>query len=294
MFKLLVIDLLISLFIYLLSSLLKLKEKMCLVVLSMIMPIIGAVIVVFYIVFKKIAHDRSKETMEAMIYKNEENLLNNYSDSNISIIPIKDALVLNEKSVKRRLIIHAIKDNPQEYVLVAKEALIDNDTETSHYAASVLSHLASKLPEAVKEDEDNYLRSGKDGEAGVKYYKSLKAYIDSKIDDNSLTEEYEEKYILLLKELIAKESEECYYKDLVNILIKRKRYDEAEKYIAIFKNRYRKLDEPYIAGLKLAYHMKDFNYLKNELDALRKSDIHIQGENLKLMRYWINEVDYEK
>lgn len=294
MFKLLVIDLLISLFIYLLSSLLKLKEKVYLVLLSIIMPVIGAAVAIFYMVFKKTVGDRSKETIEAMMYKDEENLLNNYSDSNISIIPIKDALVLNEKSVKRKLIIHAIKDNPQEYVLAAKEALNDNDTETSHYAASVLSHLASKLPEAVKEDEDNYLRSSKDGEAAVKYYKSLKAYIDSKIDDNSLIEEYEEKYILLLKELIAKEYEECYYKDLVDILIRRKRYDEAEKYIAIFKNKYRELEDPYIAGLKLAYHMKDFNYLKKELDALKKSDIHIQGENLKLMRYWINEVDYEK
>lgn len=294
MFKLVVINLLISLFIYLLSSLLKLKEKTCLAIMSIIMPMIGAVVAIFYLLFKKIVEDRSRETMEAMIYKDEENLLKNYSDSNIAIIPIKDALVLNEKSVKRRLIIHAIKDNPQEYVIAAKKALNDNDTETSHYAASALSHLASKLPEAVREGEDNYLRTGKDVEAGFRYYKALKDYIDSKIDDNSLMKEYEEKYLLLLKELIEKDSVECYYNDLIDLLIKRKSYSEAEKYIFIFKNKYRKLDAPYIAALKLAYHKRDFNNLKNELNTLRKSDIHIQGENLKLMRYWINEVDYEK
>ncbi len=294
MFKLVIINLLITLFIYLLSSLFELKEKMCLVLLSIIIPIIGGTVAIFYIVFKKYGHDKSEEIMETMMYKEEYNLFNNYSDNNISIIPIKDALVLNEKSVKRRLIIHAIKDNPKEYVLATKEALNDNDTGTSHYAASVLTYLASKLPEDVKENEDNYLKSNKDIKAGLKYYKSLKVYIDSKIDNTYLMEEYEEKYILLLKELIEKDSAECYYKDLIDILIKRKKYNEAENYISIFKNIYKKLDEPYITALKLAYNMKDFSYLKSELDALIKSDIHIQGENLKLVRYWINEVGYEK
>lgn len=260
-------------------------------ILSIVVPVVGAIISICYILFKNIAEDKSEDTRAWMCQQDEANLLYNYSNSDIAIVPIKDALVLNEKEIKRKLLIHAIKDDGKEYIMAAKEALNDEDTETSHYAASVLTHFASQMPEEIKENEDEYIKSNKEIKAAIKYYESLKVYLKSNINEKMFINEYEEKYIDILKELVkSEESLEIYYRDILEILIKQRRFKEAEEYLKDYKNKYRYLDEPYIISLKLAYIKKDYAVFNKELEFLKKSDIKIKGENLEIIRYWTNEV----
>ena len=62
-----------------------------------------------------------------------------------NIVPLEEALIINENNTKRRMMLDALYDDPLKYLDVLLVASHNEDVETAHYATTTLSHSQKKF-----------------------------------------------------------------------------------------------------------------------------------------------------
>lgn len=295
MLKFLVFNLIISL---LFALYLYKKEKTTAYIKFFIMfllPLVGIVLFLIFEVYTKLF----KETDADKISMGDEKDLDFISllltksnvDKELNLIPIEDALILNDNATKRSLIIDALKGDTYKYIGFLKKALKDSDTETSHYAATAVTEIKGKLMLSLQELEARYEKSNGDVEYLKVYSDVLRKYILSGLLDEKTVRKNMFLYSKLLGRILEVSDDiECYIDEKVNYDIKLKKYDEAEKYCLIYKEQFYKSERPYLLLLKLYYTKKDKKRFDEIISELRKSNVKIQQYSLRVLRFWLEGV----
>lgn len=76
-----------------------------------------------------------------MIYKN---IFQAVSDTDKKIVPLEEALLINEPGVRRELIMDVLNDDPEEYMDLLKQARMNEDVEVVHYAITAMVELSKE------------------------------------------------------------------------------------------------------------------------------------------------------
>lgn len=72
------------------------------------------------------------------IYKN---MFPAMEENDRDVVPLEEALLLNDSSRRRELIMNVLNDNPGEYVELLKQARMNEDVEVVHYAITAMVEL---------------------------------------------------------------------------------------------------------------------------------------------------------
>lgn len=92
---------------------------------------------------------------DVLIAKDQENLLiNAEEDKERNLIPIEDALLINDKDDARALFLDVIKRDPKKSLYSISLALDSEDSELSHYAASIIQAELDKTRKIIQEHGD--------------------------------------------------------------------------------------------------------------------------------------------
>lgn len=292
MLKLYVINFIISLLILIVMKIFRIKSSYANFLLMITIPFIGIIYILSIFIFKTfIKSDDGKNAIEKENeYDKDISLLIREAElkNKRDLVPIEDALNLNTHTVKRNLVIEMLKEDPYKYLEFLLKALRDEDSETSHYAATAITQLKSKLTIAMQSMEIEYDKNQNNKYISDRYIKSIKDSIDSKLMDEKenlrLTYSYK---IALEKHIKNIEVKESYLNELIKIYIQIKDYDKAiyfsHKYIKTFKNTYK----PYMFLLEVYYNLDDKKNFDLILDSLRNSNIKLDKDALDIIRFWI-------
>ena len=288
----LVVNLLVSVVLFVLCKLFKVKETSLLFFLCILMPGLGLGITVVYLLFRLLMKDNGREEIKQILKERENDLSQINADMNkkVDIIPIKDALALNKVDIKRSLMIHALKDNAYEYVQITKELLGDDDTEIAHYAASSLTDINAKLMVLVQKSEAVYRKYPNDMELAKDYLKSVDNYLESGLIDDRDRKRFQYDYLNTLEKVVAyEEASEDMLKKLINICLELGEINRAKTNCNTYFEKYPNSATPYILKAKIAYKSSDIEALQRAIKVLSESDILVTGEELKILRYWLKE-----
>lgn len=292
MLKLYVINFIISLLILIVMKIFRIKSSYANFLLMITIPFIGIIYILSIFIFKTfIKSDDGKNAIEKENeYDKDISLLIREAElkNKRDLVPIEDALNLNTHTVKRNLVIEMLKEDPYKYLEFLLKALRDEDSETSHYAATAITQLKSKLTIAMQSMEIEYDKNQNNKYISDRYIKSIKDSIDSKLMDEKenlrLTYSYK---IALEKHIKNIEVKESYLNELIKIYIQIKDYDKAiyfsHKYIKTFKKTYK----PYMFLLEVYYNLDDKKNFDLILDSLRNSNIKLDKDALDIIRFWI-------
>lgn len=296
MIKIYVINFLISLFILLLMKIFRLKNAYTNFLLMIAIPFLGIIYILSIYLFKAFIKsdngnyliDKENEYDRNISLLIREAELKNKKD----LIPIEDALNLNDHNIKRNLVIEMLKEDSYKYLEFLLKALKDEDSETSHYAATAITQLKSKLTVAIQDMEVEYYKNSKNKEVSKEYIKSLKECIDSNLIGEKERTRLTYSYKLALENYIRDiEDDENYLNELIKIYIDIKNYDKAiiysYKYIKTFIKSYK----PYMFLLEVYYILNDKKNFDKVIKSLRESDIKLDKEGLDILRFWIEGDD---
>lgn len=233
---------------------------------------------------KKILLERKEKTkfISLLLRKSE---IDKWED----IVPIEDALVLNDNITRRNLIMNTLKGDDYTHLSFLKKAVKDKDTEVSHYAAIAMMEVKRKLTNTIKQLESKYeLGDKKDSLISEAYAKSLKKYTESGLLDNKSYIKYMDAYSKVLQNIInTKDVKEIYYEDKIQCDISMKKYDETisicRKYMKEFPNS----DKPYILLLKIYFLTNNKIKFNEVMKELIESNIRIKSESLEIVRFWL-------
>lgn len=262
------------------------------VIILLFFPVLGFL----FLLILDIIHTHSKEKsdyleLESEILKHSEGLANIYLkvdvEKEINIVPMEEALLLNDTGTRRKMLINMLKDDSISHIGILETALQNSDTETAHYAATAVVELKRKLQLDLQEMSVRFEENKTDVQAVQSYAEVLKRYVESSFLDDRTKKKYLFTYSFVLEQLLElTKEEESTFIELINVLFENKEYPKAVTYCEMFHAHHPKSEMAYVMSLKLFYLMRDVTEFQKELLKMKQSPIRFSPQTLKLIRFW--------
>lgn len=209
-----------------------------------------------------------------------------------NIVPMEEAMAVSDKASTRELMLDLVRKDIRESLSTIAKALNSEDSEVSHYAASVLQETLNsfrmsvqKLYQNVKvlsEEEGN-------GEEIVICAKELIRDLNAVLKQNVLSPMEQRTFVDQMEEMV--ELIEDYekvdaedYEALCMRLFDIRDYARCEEWCDVMKEEYPDILSSFTCRLKLYYTVHDRDRFFQVMKELKESNVIVDSETLKMIR----------
>ena len=229
----------------------------------------------------------SKEKSKELVRINEE--------KERDFVPVEEAIEVADKGELRELVLNMAQRDYRESLSAINMALNAEDTETSHYAASILQDAINDFRMLVRKENARINDIDEEDESKreqlifdikklfVYMNKVLEQRILSKLEQNGYTDILDkllEKYYRLAGASITSEM----YEAMALRLIETEKYDRARSWCERALWRYPNTLSSYTSLIKLYFSSGDRENFFKTMQELKESNIVIDRETLELIR----------
>ena len=229
----------------------------------------------------------SKEKSKEVVRINEE--------KERDFVPVEEAIEVADKGELRELVLNMAQGDYSESLSAINMALNAEDTETSHYAASILQDAINDFRMLVRKENARINDIDEEDESKreqlifdikklfVYMNKVLEQRILSKLEQNGYTDILDkllEKYYRLAGASITSEM----YEAMALRLIETEKYDRARSWCERALWRYPNTLASYTTLIKLYFSCGDRENFFKTMQELKESNIVIDRETLELIR----------
>lgn len=225
----------------------------------------------------------SKERVKTYIHADEER------DRNI--VPLEEAIEITDKDNLRVLMMNLVRGDIHQSLSKVAMALNSEDTETAHYAASVLQDALNDFRSKVQQSLDII---EKDDARQLSYACVLIEYMDTVLKQHVFTDMEQRTYVNIMNDVCelvyAKDSEKMlseYYEAISIRLLEIADYDRSQKWCDRAEYYYPNTLSTYTCQLKLYFTSGQKDKFFHVLEELRKSSIVIDNETLEMIRVFL-------
>ena len=215
-----------------------------------------------------------------------------------NLVPIEEALAVSDKNSQRSLLLKVVRGDIQNSLASISLALNSDDTETAHYAASVLQETLNEFRQNVQE---LYVHLKEDGEEAGEYAGMLLKYMNNVLSQNVFDELEQKKYV----EMMGEAGEILYRKDRDRLtaqyvewiclrFLQLGDFEKTEIWCRRSSEMYPGVLSTYTNQLKLYFTIQDKEKFFLVLNSLKKSDIVIDKDTLALIRAFYQTEKQEK
>lgn len=251
-------------------------------------PFIGFVLL--YFMFHSLKNNEN-HLNEEMIRKDKDipELLNRVNvEKELRVVPIKEALIMNDNQTKRNMLLNLLKNESFKNIEILQTALQNEDTETSHYAAVAIQDIKGKLLSTMQQLEFQMEQNENDVELLKTSAQVIKQYLDTGFLDERTNKQYLYKYTLILEKVIhIVPTEKEHYIEKINSDLKLGELETAEEYSTMFLQYCSNEEESYFMALKIYYILKNPIKFNEMLFRLRQSSIRLSPQGLNKIRFWL-------
>ena len=251
---------------------------------------------VFGIVFFFVSHllfltiFRRKVDLEDVVFSKERvrTQLKADEDRERNLVPIEEAIVINDNKSLREVMLNTVKGDIKDFLSAISMALDTEDSESAHYAASILSFEldefrleVERLYEEIKEEEP--------GETGAE--RKLLDYMNVILKQKVFTDLEQKRYVRMMADVAETffeknplEITQEQYENVCLRLMEIREYEKSEKWCLRLSEQYPDQLSSYTCKLKLYFTVRNREAFFQTLEALKKSDVVIDNETLELIR----------
>lgn len=249
---------------------------------------IGGIFVVYSLLYdKKIFNEKVIEPINEDINTNNYYFLpdiNVRSDSDI--ISMEDSLEISNLYYRRRTVLDMLKNDFNSYSDYLNIAIKNEDSETTHYAATSILHNKINFESKMKEVKGEYLKN-KSTQNSINYL----GVLSSQLKLPYLDKNTKNKYILesreVLKFIVDKNEnlDQRYIIQLIELLLEIKDFDSIRHYTNVLIENYPSNEEKYLTLLNSFYTLGDNDNFKKCLSKL-KIERNLSKKTLDIIGYW--------
>lgn len=215
-------------------------------------------------------------------------------EKELNIVPIEDALVVSDYTTRRKIMIDVLKEDTLQYMDVIKTAVLNEDTETSHYAVTAIMEIKRKLTISLQELSVQFDQNPTNSHVSQAYADVLKEYMRSGFLDEQTLRKYKYTYIQVLGQILQNGGRhEQAFEEKLKVEMELKEYLAAEATCSQYLKEYPNSESPYLSLLELYYTTKSTIKMQNILDDLKKSTIKLSNQALTIVRYWSEGTEFD-
>ncbi len=278
----------LSILVYIIHSARR-HTKMVLLPVFVFLPLIGPaalILIAFGGLFKKkkdievFDEDEKKQKYEYLTQINDEKEMN--------IVPMKEAMALNKTSTQRDIVFELAKGDPNEYIKNLKQALLSEDSEVAHYAASSISKFKREMEKTLAERETEFSDRPELSKNRNALINALNDGIKAGLATNEEIQQMENRIIEILMmeirlgEAVTKE----HYNMICAYLLKTEDYPHFQNWMKEFQVKFPTADEILRLKLQYAYRMKDTALFKQVMSEAEGASYVITKETLNMIQFW--------
>lgn len=255
-------------------------------------PVTGVVVFfVSYIAFLLFFHKEvdladvvfSKERVERILHADE--------DRERNLVPVEEAIEVTDRENLRTLMLNVVRGDIQQSLSTIAMALDSEDSETAHYAASILQDALNDFRMNVQK---NYQYMQQNEEERVEYAHMLIEYMDQVLKQHVFTEMEQRNQIATLDDvcemLYEQEPESMLSSEFESVsmrLLEMSEYEKCKKWCDRAVIHYPNTLSTFTCQLKLYFTTEQKEDFFRVLNGLRESGISIDQETLQMIRVFI-------
>jgi hypothetical protein len=208
-----------------------------------------------------------------------------------NIVPVEEALIINEKNVQRSLVMEIAKRDPEGYLENLKKALLSDDTETAHYAASSITELKRGYDRKLAESERIYRRNPASGIARREYIDVLNDILIADLAIDSIRDKHISALVSTLEYDIQNSEKPPHesFEMLIEYSLKAGDVHSAKKWQSKYQQLYYKSDRPIRLKLLIAYETKDTAMFSSTIDEVKRAKFPITQKTKSMLEFWGGE-----
>ena len=265
------------------------KEYWIKTAVMLLCPLIGPMFFLFvWLVYYLLFHQDvdledvvfSKERVETHLKADEEREGN--------MVPIEEALVICDKDNLRTLVMNVVRGDVEKSLSSIALALNSEDSETSHYAATVLGDVLNEFREQVQE---LYIAMNRKESGWEEYACILIEYMYRILSQDVFQETEQIEFVGMMEQACLLLYEQMYYRLkpkyiqwLCDLMLGIRKYDHIQKWCERSRELYPDELSTYVCYLKYYFTVEKKKEFFEELERLKASNIVIDRETLDLIR----------
>ena len=267
-----------------------LKVKMYLMFLVLFVPFWGVLCVLFLHTQICAGADNVRQADVEKLKVNEERYKNIFvsQETKEQVVPLEDALLLNEAGVRRELIMDVLNDNPGEYMELLKKARMNDDVEVVHYAITAMVELSKDYDYRLQQLEKRYARHPEDPAILAEYCDFLEEYLDQGILEAQMEQMQRRQYIQLLQKRKKQRAELHTSILLTENLLKLKAYGEAYEELQFMREHWYRREEYWILSVKYCAEQKQGRALAQALSEMKREHIYLSSKGKEALALWLD------
>ncbi len=223
----------------------------------------------------------SKERVRSFVHADE--------DSERNMVPLEEAIEVTDTEGLRNLMMNIVRGDIRKSLATIALALNSEDSETAHYAASVLQDALNEFRTTVQ--KDYLLVMDEEEENRITYASMLIDYMNQVLEQKVLTDIEQISYVRMMDEV----SEILYQSDLERMasyqyeaislrLLEIEDYESCKKWCERAEYQYPNTLATYTCQLKLYFNSGQKERFFEVIESLKQSAIVIDNETLELIR----------
>lgn len=203
------------------------------------------------------------------------------------IVPLEEAIVINESNMRRALLMDVIQNRPDEKISLLQKATMSDDTELTHYATTTIMEVQSGFEQRISELEKYYSANPQDILVVRKLYKEVSRYVNSKLLTGSILKIYQEKMIALLRQLKEMRPDDVRYReDLFYAYISMGNYEMAKEELTDYKLICFDTEARYKMEIVLCSKTNRGDQIKSLINEMKQKEVYVSSEGKKWFEFW--------
>lgn len=207
-------------------------------------------------------------------------------DEDKTVVPLEEALIVNDTKLRRELMIDILHKNPEEYVDLLSRASGGDDVEVTHYATTTLLEIQGDYEKHLKDSMVLYESEQENIEYARQYKDALVAYTKSGLINGSILVTQQQALIDILDKLVQMQDKKQDILKYIEVALELKAYEKAYK---MLNEKSEKLSDEmqwYKLAVRYYWEKGEKDRISETLDLIIQRNVYLTHENKRWYEYW--------
>lgn len=206
-------------------------------------------------------------------------------EGDAGVVPLEEALIVNDPSDRRRLMLSMLTEDPDAYLAQLQAAKLNDDVEVAHYAATAVAQI-SKESDLKLQQLERAFKTDPSTENLDAYCDYLGTYLDSGLAEGRVEQIQRQQYARLLARRCEREDGAALRIRYAAALADAGELDEVEAVITQLVAEVPDDQEAWMLCLRLAVMRRDGEAVQQVIDAIDNQHVYLSAENREKLAFW--------
>ena len=260
-------------------------------IINLLCPIVGPVFFSGGLLVKKMKSKGSELSYADIGFDASRHVKKLKSDflEEVDILPLEEAFVVSETKDRRKALLSTLKKDFSKTISTVLLGLNNEDSETSHYAASVILSTISDYLNMLAKSREEFLNNQNHPGPAIDYLNLLREFMESNIIDQVDKLKYSRIYLETLSWIhdnFRESLTEDHYEFLLNSLIELDDKENAKVWANNARHAFPESDAVCYCIMKMHYKFKNYDEFLGLLQSIMSSNINFSNRTLQTIRFF--------